>query len=377
MIHFAIGTKAQFIKMAPIMHLLQAEAEPYHLLDLSQHGGLTGKILSDFRLKPAITTLGETNRSVTTYAEAIRWFAHGLWQICMHRRKLREQLFMGENGVVLLHGDTLSTLLGLYLAKTAGLKTALVEAGLSSGNLFDPFPEEWVRRHVGKRVDFLFPPDDASEAWLRERHARRHIVNTGYNTGLDSLRLITELDGTHAEQHEKARPYGVATLHRLETVSNRRRLSRAIRHILMLADKLGTIRFYLHPPTENALKRSGLIRELDSSPRIELHRLEPYPQFINSLMRSEFILTDGGSIQEEAAYLKKPCLILRNRTERNEGIGQNAMLSTWDAAADLSFLTGKIGQNPEADDDATTMHASRTILRALDEFRSNRQPNKD
>jgi len=370
MIHFAIGTKAQFIKMAPLMSLLEKEGENYHLLDLSQHGSLTGKILKDFNLRPVTTSLTKTNQSVTTYFQAVTWFTRGLWKIAIHRRKLRDRLFLGQDGVVLLHGDTLSTLLGLYLAKAAGLKTALVEAGLSSGNLLDPFPEEWVRRHTGKKVNFLFPPDDVSESWLRQQHFHCDIINTKYNTGRDALFLITENQAISADSRSEAKgAYGMVTLHRLETLSSRRRLTRAIRHILALAKKLGPIRFYMHPPTENALKRSGLIRDVESSNNIEIHGLEPYPLFIQSLMTSQFILTDGGSIQEEASYLNKPCLILRNSTERPEGLGKNAILATWDVDTDTSFLCGLIGSSSKKNEIKPSMVASRIILQALNEFR--------
>lgn len=368
MIHFAIGTKAQFIKMAPLMHLLEDAHEHYHLLDLSQHGNLTGKILSDFNLKPTITSLRKTKKSVTTYLQAISWFIYGIYQ-AVARRRVRDRLFLGQNGIVLLHGDTLSTLLGLYLAKSAGLKTALVEAGLSSGKLFDPLPEEWIRRHVGKKVDYLFPPDNTSESWLRERNFRCPIINTNYNTGRDSLSLIVSKYGMDIEQGEKTGAFGVVTLHRLETLSNKRRLARAIRHILALAKELGPLKFYIHPPTENALKKYGLVNDIESSAYIETHGLEPYPEFISSLMKSRFILTDGGSIQEEASYLMKPCLILRHRTERRDGIGDNAGLATWDIETDIAFLRNKIDELSRPRAMESEMHASQVILQSLEEFR--------
>lgn len=369
MIHFAIGTKAQFIKMAPIMRLLEDAHEKYHLLDLSQHGNLTGKILVDFDLKPIITSLRKTKKSVTTYFQAIRWFAAGAFQAIARRHRARERLFLGQNGIVLLHGDTLSTLLGLCLAKAAGLKTALVEAGLSSGRLLDPFPEEWIRRYTSKKVDLLFPPDDISETWLRQRDFRCPIINTRYNTGRDSLSLILTKQVPDAGQTEANRKFGVATLHRLETLSNKQRLARAVQHILALAHKLGPLKFYMHPPTSNAMKKHGLMGLIESSAHVELHELEPYPRFIGSLMKAEFILTDGGSIQEEASYLMKPCLILRNRTERRDGLGANAALASWDIEADTAFLSEKINEYAYTRAVDPEMHASRTILRSLDEFR--------
>jgi UDP-N-acetylglucosamine 2-epimerase (non-hydrolysing) len=369
MIHFAIGTKAQFIKMAPVMRLLEDDGEKYHLLDLSQHSGITEKILSDFDLKPTITSLRKTKQSVTTYMQAISWFTYGVCQTLIGSLKLRQRLFLGQNGIVLLHGDTLSTLLGLYLAKTASLKTALVEAGLSSGNLFDPFPEEWIRRHTGRKVDFLFPPDNISESWLKLRKFQCPIINTKYNTGRDSLSLIISRHSLNAGELESDGKFGVVTLHRLETLSYKPRLVRAIRHILSLARELGPLKFYMHPPTTNAMKKHGLMNEIESSAHIELHGLEPYPQFIESLMKARFILTDGGSIQEEATYLMKPCLLLRNRTERSDGVGYNATLASWDTEEDVAFLRKKIDELSQPQYRDSGMYASRIILKSIDKFR--------
>jgi UDP-N-acetylglucosamine 2-epimerase len=111
------------------------------------------------------------------------------------------------------------------------------------------------------------------------------------------------------------------------------------------------------------------MKEIERSDHIELHELEPYPQFISSLMKARFILTDGGSIQEEASYLMKPCLILRNRTERIDGVGDNAILASWDAGADAAFLRKKIDELSQPRTGESEMYASRVILKSLDEFR--------
>lgn len=363
MIHFAIGTKAQFIKMAPIMHLLQRNQVDYHLLDLSQHGDLTGRILLDFELNPRVTRLGNPGESVTTYMEAARWLTRGVWQIVAHRRTLRERWFLGRGGIALLHGDTLSTLLGLYLARAARIKSALVEAGLTSGHLLDPFPEEWIRRHASVRVDFLFPPDSTAEAWLRARRFKGRIVNTGYNTGRDALQIALGA-GT-----VEAGGYSVVTLHRLETLMSARRLKATLDHILKLADVLGPLRFYMHPPTEKALRRLGLLSRLVACERIEVRPLSPYPEFVRSVAGARFVLTDGGSIQEEAFYLAKPCLVLRDRTERSEGIGFNSMLSSWDVAEDVAHLRG-FAEHAHVPSRGPLLSASQTIVDAVDEFRA-------
>lgn len=371
MIHFAIGTKAQFIKMAPAMHLLQKMAESYHVLDLSQHGSLTGEILKDFDLDPVITHLGEAGQSVETYFQAVRWLSHGFAQAVFRGRDdIRRGLFRNTEGIVLLHGDTLSTLLGLYLAKSAGLRTALVEAGLTSGHLFDPFPEEAIRRYVSRRADYLFAPDAVAETWLHRHRLAGHIVNTGHNTGRDALYLILQKTGGLTDRRLPSSPDAPAlvTLHRLETLGNGCRLRRVIEYILAIADKVGPLHFYMHPPTENALRRHGLLDVLKQSKRIALYGLVPYPVFVRALVEAPFVLTDGGSIQEEASYLNKPCLILRNRTERYHGLGMNAILCTWNVDCDVAHLANVVDASVVTPT-ALTFEASQIILKTLRESR--------
>jgi len=364
-IHFAIGTKAQFIKMAPVMHVLQSEGEPYHLLDLSQHAGLTGRILSDFGLKPIVTQLRSERSSVTTYREALRWVAGGLRQFARGRSEVSRRWFLGKTGVALIHGDTLSTLLGLYLARRAGLEVGLVEAGLTSNRLFDPFPEEWIRRHATRRCHYLFAPDVVAEKWLRQRAIHGNVVNTGYNTGRDALALVASADKLNESEPQSgaSRGYGLVTLHRLETLSSRTRLTRAIRYIQEISEAWGPLRFYLHPPTSHALARFGLDRVLDESVRITTSPLLPYPDFVRAIMEARFVVTDGGSVQEETAYLGKPCLILRQTTERQEGIGRTARLASWNLTADMKHLTVVAPAN--AIPGASSLDASRRILETL------------
>ena len=162
MIHFIIGTKAQFVKMAPLMFLLEQEQSPYRLLDLGQHAALTGAILNDFGIHPQISRISTAHDNVESYRQALPWLLSCARLILGTKKRLLEQHFSSFSGVVLIHGDTASTLLGFYLGKRAGLRVGLVEAGLSSHRLFDPFPEEIIRRHAEHRADFLFAPDSVA-----------------------------------------------------------------------------------------------------------------------------------------------------------------------------------------------------------------------
>ncbi|MDY7093328.1 MAG: UDP-N-acetylglucosamine 2-epimerase [Acidobacteriota bacterium] len=365
--HLIIGTKAQFIKMAPIATLLERQGRPYRILDLSQHGSLTGQILQDFELQPDLVYFLPTGRTVGTYAQMLRWLARAGTELARPARRLRQRLVLGSPAVALVHGDTFSTALGLYLARRLGLPVGLVEAGLSSGQLLNPFPEEMVRRHVEKRAQFLFPPDDVSTRRLEERKLRGAIHPTGYNTGRDALLLMARRAGEDGgSAPTPSTPRTVLTLHRAETLGRSGRLRRLVEHLQALAPELAPVTFYLHEPTERALTRTGLRRQLEDDPHITLQPLAAYPDFVRALVHASFVLTDGGSVQEETSYLGKPCLVLRQTTERPHGIGTSAALTTFDPATDLAFLRSVAESTDQPATDEPTFAAPRVILDALD-----------
>src|SRR6185503_6540653 len=114
-------------------------------------------------------------------------------------------------------------------------------------------------------------------------------------------------------------------------------------------------------PTHAALARNGLLEELERHPAFTLAPLLPYPQFVHQLLHCRYLLTDGGSIQEEASYLEKPCLILRRRTERDNGLGRNARLASYVPEDDMKFLQGWESTHPGFAPDFS-FQASRQIL---------------
>ncbi len=339
MLHFVIGTKAQFVKMAPLMWLLQRDGRPYHLVDLSQHGALTGSTMADFGLSPPTTRFGDDTTLVKTYAGAAKWVLGVAAQAMQPSTRIRQRWFRGSEGIALVHGDTASTLLGTLLARRAGLPVALVEAGLTSGRLLDPFPEEAIRRMVQHAAAYCFCPGPRELAHLQSLRLRAALHDSGYNTGRDALSLALQLSPHSAD----TLLYGVATAHRLETLANRQRLERVVRHVIALSVELGPVRFFVHPPTRLALRRHGLDVLLENAPNITCQDLLPYAEFAQVLAGASFIVTDGGSVQEEAAALGKPCVILREVTERQDGLDSNARLSSWQAHVDAGFLRAAAG----------------------------------
>lgn len=334
MIHIVIGTKAQLIKMAPIIQQLDSRRLPYNLIDLGQHAGLITGLITQFGLQKPDVTVHIGSRNINTIAEAIRWIFSNLYLILLKREETFRQIFKGRKGICLIHGDTLTTLISLLFAKSCGLKVAHVEAGLRSYHLLDPFPEEIIRLIAMRFSDLLFAPSDSAFQNLVEMGYEGKTVNIGMNTGLDSIRFATRQPcEIILPQHR----FGVITIHRVETIFSRSRLL-IIMDLISSISKDCEVIFVMHEPTRHQMLRYGLIDQIENRAGVRICSLLPYVEFINLLDRAEFVITDGGSIQEECYYLNKPCMLMRSKTERREGLGENVFISDFDADRIKWFL---------------------------------------
>jgi UDP-N-acetylglucosamine 2-epimerase (non-hydrolysing) len=235
----------------------------------------------------------------------------------------RSTVFAGDRaGVVLVHGDAFSALVGALMGRVAGLTVAHVESGLRSFKLFDPFPEELTRMAVCRLSRILFCPGAQAVDHV-QRLRRKEVVDTGSNTMRDVLRAATTWAPRITIPHE---PFAICTLHRYENIFRRDRFAHLVNLVCRAADGIRVL-FVLHPPTARNLDRFGLREPLERHPNVSLRPRYPYFDFVHLLARARFVMTDGGSNQEEASYLGLPCLILRTTTERMEGIGENAVVS--------------------------------------------------
>jgi UDP-N-acetylglucosamine 2-epimerase len=236
---------------------------------------------------------------------------------------IKERIFRDSDGVCLIHGDTLSTILGLYLAKRAGLKVAHVEAGLRSFCWSEPFPEEILRVIAMRFSDILFAPSKWAFDNLVRMGLKEKSILLPYNTGQEAVvfSLSKNLDlGLDLDN------FSLVTIHRMENIFSKKRLDLIVDLVMQISCLLPIV-FIQHPPTINQLKRFGYQKSLGKIENIHFFKILSHTQFIHLLNRCEFVITDGGSIQEEAFYLGKPCLLLRRYTERNEGLGENVVLS--------------------------------------------------
>jgi UDP-N-acetylglucosamine 2-epimerase (non-hydrolysing) len=322
-IHVFVGTKAQFIKMAPVMLELDRREIPYNFIDAGQHASVTQDLVGEFSLRAPDVRLRNDRTSITTFPQAILWTFSTLARALFRSREVFRTIFRGTGGVCLIHGDTLTTLISLVHAKRCGLMVAHVEAGLRSHSLFNPFPEELIRLIAMRYSDTLFAPTPEAYDNLRAMGLEAKSILVRGNTIADAVRFVRE----HSDQGERpTKPYAVITCHRVETLYSRARLAFLVELVARVSEQWRVL-FVLHEPTRQHLARSGLLTALESSPNVDLLPLQPYGRFITLLDGAEFVVTDGGSIQEEAHLLGLPCLLIRTKTERPDGIGQNAHMA--------------------------------------------------
>lgn len=331
MIHLFIGTKAQFIKMAPVMAEMDRRGLEYNYIDSGQHEAFTQSLRETFGIRAPNVCLGKGGLDITTMRSAAVW-ALRLWGGSIFRKKwLREEVFP-SGGICLAHGDTLSTLLGLRMAKTAGCVVGHVEAGLRSRSFFHPFPEEIIRMYCMRRCELLFAPSDEAVRNLIDMRVSGEVVHVGGNTVVDALRLVEKIDPSI---NIPSVPYALAACHRFETITNKKRLG-AVVNLLNRVSREMRVLFVTHKPTRKRLERYGITLKL--SKKVELLEMQDYASFTGLMRNAKLVFADGGSIQEECAYLNKPCLILRKKTERTDGLGKNAMLWGFDAQVLEVFL---------------------------------------
>jgi UDP-N-acetylglucosamine 2-epimerase (non-hydrolysing) len=334
MVHVFIGTKAQFIKMAPILQEFLKRGKSFNLIDAGQHAGLTGELLQQFGIGEPNVVLRRERSNIESVPQALTWSIRHFLRILFTPRRNLKQIFRGQKGVCLIHGDTLTTLISLLHAKRCGISVAHIEAGLRSFRLLEPFPEEIIRRIAMSLSDLLFAPSDSAFENLKKMGYGTKAINIGANTGMDAVRYALRQSG---ETSRPEKPYAVAAIHRFETIYSRARLAIVVEFLEKVAREREVV-FVLHDPTRQQLHRFGLFSRILKHKRMSLSPLLTYLDFVRLLAHADFVVTDGGSIQEECYYLNKACMIMRARTERVEGLGENALLTGFDLSQMNRFL---------------------------------------
>lgn len=328
LIHVFIGTKAQYIKTSPLIRLMDEQGVAYRLIDSGQHAALTRGLRRELGVREPDHVLGGA-ADITTVPQAVRWSA-GLATRLGNAGRLRQEVFGGHGGICVVHGDTPSTFLSVLMARRAGLTTAHLEAGLRSRSLLHPFPEELIRLAVMRWSQLLFAPDDVAVANLARLRLTGEVVPVGGNSVVEALRrALPELPAPGSGP-------AVVTMHRVENLRNRARTD-ALVELVLQAVRTQPVRFVVHGPTAETFARRGIDARLRAA-GVDVVPLLPHRDFTAAIAAAPWVITDGGSVQEEGALLGVPMLLWRQRTERPDGLDANVVLSGFDPAVARAFL---------------------------------------
>jgi len=306
--------------MAPVMLELQKNNIEYNFIFLAEHKETMASMIKMFGLKKPDIVLGNLDKDITNIVTMGFWSFKVLLSALYNKKKIFKN---DKKGIVLVHGDAPPAFLGALIGNLSGIKVGHVESGLRSFNLFNPFPEEINRLLTFKLTDYYFCPDHLALNNLRRYNGKK--INTRGNTLIDSLRLALKNKNKIKVKIPKE-SYAIVTTHRFENIFKKRQFESIIEIVEDISKKIKLL-FILHPPTKKKLMEFGFMDRLIKNENIELRPRYNYFEFIKLIDKSEFLISDGGSNQEECFYLGKPCLILRNETERKEGLGKNAVLS--------------------------------------------------
>jgi UDP-N-acetylglucosamine 2-epimerase (non-hydrolysing) len=323
-----LGTKAQYIKTAPVLRVLDRRGIPYRLIDSGQHAALLTQLRVELGVRePDVRFGGEVD--VDSIPEALAWAARIAGRAA-RPRILRDEVFGPDARLCVVHGDTPSTVLSTLLARRAGLDVVHLEAGLRSHALLHPFPEELIRLAVMRVSTILFAPDAEAVENLRAMKVRGEVVAVGGNTSIDALRCSVR------ELPEPGSGPAVVTMHRVENLHRRHEVNGFVSLVLRIAAD-HDVRFVVHGPTAAVIERSGHLPALEAA-GVDVVSLLPHREFTRQLAAAPVVVTDGGSVQEECALLGVPTLLWRHRTERSDGLGDNVVLLAGDPSAAEAVL---------------------------------------
>lgn len=306
------GTRPEAIKMCPLVNELKTRSSIQTIVCVTgQHRQMLDQVLEAFNVTPdydlSIMKDKQTLFDVTTSI----------------LDKIKSVLEAEKPDIVLVHGDTSTTFVTALACFYLQVPIGHVEAGLRTYNIFSPYPEEFNRQAVSIISQFNFAPTELSKQNLLNEGKNPNSIYVTGNTAIDALKTTVRKDYTHSElEWAKDSRLIMITAHRRENLGEpMKHMFRAIRRVM---DEHPDVKA-IYPIHMNPVVRETANSILGDDDRI--HIIEPLEvlDFHNFLSRSYLILTDSGGIQEEAPSLGKPVLVMRDTTERPEGIAAGTL----------------------------------------------------
>jgi UDP-N-acetylglucosamine 2-epimerase (non-hydrolysing) len=308
---FVFGTRPEAIKLAPAVRRLREAPSDFdaRVCVTAQHRGLLDQVLEAFTIKPDYDLdLMTPDQSLSQSAARI---LSGLEGVLKQERP----------DWVIVQGDTTTTFCGALAAFYQNIRVGHVEAGLRTGDLRQPFPEEINRVLASRLTSLHFAPTEwAAENLRAENVAASSVFVTG-NTGIDAvLDIRDELQAGRLQGYggrlDPAKKLVLVTAHRRESFGDG--FAEICDALAALASR-GDVEI-VYPVHPNPNVREIVHRRLSDNPRIQLIEPVAYVPFVDLMRRAHFLLTDSGGIQEEAPSLGKPVLVMRDKTERPEAV---------------------------------------------------------
>lgn len=306
------GTRPEAIKMCPLANELKSRKNIKTVICVTgQHRQMLDQVLEVFHVVPdydlSIMKADQTLFDITTNI----------------LNNIGTVLDKVKPDVVLVHGDTSTTFVTALACFYKQIAVGHVEAGLRTYNIYSPYPEEFNRQAVGIISQYNFAPTELSKKNLLKEGKQEETIWVTGNTAIDALKTTVREDYTHPElEWAQNSRLIIITAHRRENLGKpMHNMFRAIRKII---DEHADVKA-IYPIHMNPIVRKAADEELGGCNRI--HIIEPLEviDFHNFLARSYLILTDSGGIQEEAPSLGKPVLVMRDTTERPEGIAAGTL----------------------------------------------------
>jgi|APSaa5957512622_1039677.scaffolds.fasta_scaffold00261_20 UDP-N-acetylglucosamine 2-epimerase (non-hydrolysing) len=310
-----IGTKAELIKCMPIMVELQKQKKDYWFIHTGQHP--LGEACEEFGIKKPDFILSKEPKLSTKFWSKING-SSVVWCFKMIP-KVRKIIRKIQPKYVIYHGDTMSASIAAigsskFMHNKKNWKNVHLEAGLRSGSLFEPFPEEISRQICDKFSDILLAVSNRTKNNLRKFEKKKNVVLAG-NTIVDSSWISYQK--SKSKKIKVPKEFVLINIHRHENIRDAKRLKKVVDIIKGI--KIKAI-WPLHDNTELYLNEYGLMAGLKAMKNIKIMPLTDYFTFIYFMSQCKYLVTDGGSIQEESLVFKKPCILLREKTERQEGL---------------------------------------------------------
>lgn len=329
------GTRPEAIKMSPVYHELKENGIDVKAVVTGQHKEMLYQVLDLFEIKP-------------DYDLEIMKQGQGLSELTGRLMLELDKIVKKEKfDYILVQGDTTSVLTGALTAFYNQIPVGHIEAGLRTGDIYSPFPEEANRKLVGNITDIHFAPTDVNvDNLLRENYPKEKIIKCG-NTVIDALYWVKKNKNKDIEEIKKKygvddKKYILITMHRRENWG--KPMEETLRAVRDYLEKHKDI-YLVFPMHLNPLVRDTAHRVLDGFERKILIEPLEYLEFIAIMDGAYYIMTDSGGVQEEAPSLGKPTLVLRDTTERPEAIEAGTAKLTGtkyeDVIKDMELLEGE------------------------------------